>query len=66
MGIICINVVLSGDGREIMYFIQCENGTTERYTEQNVPHSIIKMINCRVPAIVTETATHKTFYYRVV
>lgn len=61
-----INVVLSNNGYKLEYFINYANGTSECYTEQNVPDSIIKLINKYPVTHKAETKTDKTFYYRFV
>lgn len=61
-----VNVVLSDNGHRLEYFINYANGTGERYTEQNVPDSIIRLINKYPVTHKAETKTDKTFYYRFV
>ena len=59
-----INVVLSNNGYKLNYYVFNENGTAEYYTEQTVPHNIIRLINRYNPVRTIETETDKTFLYR--
>lgn len=61
-----INVILSQNGHKLDYIVTSENGLLERYTDQNVPDSIIRLINKYNPVRTAETETDKTFYYRFV
>lgn len=61
-----INVVLSENGHKLEYFISYYNGIDERYTEHNVPDSIIKLINKNNPVHKHKTESSETFYYRFV
>ena len=51
------------DGSVHEYFITCENGKTERYTPDNVPDTIIRLLNYNRPFTSFVKGNDETIVY---
>ena len=66
MRINTITVILSENGYKLEYIVKCDNGSVERYTDKNIPHSIVELLNWTRPIyrknVITDNS--KIFQYR--
>ena len=60
--IIKIIVKLLEDGHRIKYFVDTKSGNREQYTEQNIPLSIVRIMNYSKPIYKTDDTIIYRFY----